>query len=133
MSIEPPAPVEGPKALSRFERFLTVWVALCIVAGVGLGHVFPVAFKAIGSAEVARVNLPVAVLIWVMIYPMMVQIDFSSLLRLKGQARGLSLTVVVTAGPLAFNQKPCELWMIPFAPFVPTAPFQLALLPVAGS
>jgi ACR3 family arsenite transporter len=62
--------------MSTFERYLTVWVALCIVAGIGLGYVFPSFFQAIGSAEIANVNLPVAVLIWLMIIPMLVKIDF---------------------------------------------------------
>ncbi|HSG95572.1 MAG TPA: arsenical-resistance protein, partial [Afifellaceae bacterium] len=62
--------------MSIFERYLTIWVALCIVAGVMLGQVLPGAFQAIGAAEIARVNLPVAVLIWLMIIPMLVKIDF---------------------------------------------------------
>ena len=57
---------------STFERYLTVWVALCIVAGVALGHVMPGVFQAIGSAEISNVNLPVAVLIWLMVIPMLV-------------------------------------------------------------
>jgi len=55
--------------MSLFERYLTLWVALCIVAGVALGHLFPAAFAAVGAAEVAHVNLPVAVLVWLMIIP----------------------------------------------------------------
>ncbi len=65
--------------MSTFERYLTVWVALCIVAGIALGHSFPGLFHAIGSAEIAKVNLPVAVLIWLMIIPMLVKIDFAAL------------------------------------------------------
>ena len=67
--------------MSTFERYLTLWVALCIVAGIALGHVMPGVFHAIGSAEIARVNLPVAVLIWLMIVPMLVKIDFAALAR----------------------------------------------------
>ncbi len=61
--------------MSTFERYLTLWVALCIVAGIALGHVMPGVFQAIGNAEIARVNLPVAALIWLMIVPMLVKID----------------------------------------------------------
>ena len=65
--------------MSTFERYLTLWVALCIVAGIALGHVMPGVFQAIGGAEIAKVNLPVAVLIWLMIVPMLVKIDFAAL------------------------------------------------------
>jgi ACR3 family arsenite transporter len=65
--------------MSTFERYLTLWVALCIVAGIALGHVVPGFFHAVGAAEVARVNLPVAVLIWLMVIPMLLKIDFASL------------------------------------------------------
>ena len=65
--------------MSTFERYLTVWVALCIVAGIALGHVMPGVFQAIGGAEIAKVNLPVAALIWLMIVPMLVKIDFAAL------------------------------------------------------
>ncbi|HEX4266594.1 MAG TPA: hypothetical protein VHY36_01805 [Steroidobacteraceae bacterium] len=60
--------------MSTFERYLTLWVALCIAAGVGLGHLFPGVFQQIGAAEIAHVNLPVAVLIWLMIIPMLMKI-----------------------------------------------------------
>lgn len=63
--------------MSRFERYLTLWVALCITVGIALGHFFPAAFHVVGSFEVAKVNLPVAVLIWLMIIPMLVKIDFA--------------------------------------------------------
>jgi ACR3 family arsenite transporter len=65
--------------MSIFERYLTLWVAACIIVGVALGHLFPPVFQAIGGMEVARVNLPVAVLIWLMIIPMLVKIDFGAL------------------------------------------------------
>ncbi len=77
------APVAGPaparSGMGTFERYLTLWVALCIVAGIGLGHLLPGLFASIASAEVARVNLVVAVLIWLMIVPMLLKIDFGSL------------------------------------------------------
>ena len=66
-------------SLGVFERYLTLWVALCIVAGIALGSIFPGLFQAIGRAEVAQVNLPVAVLIWLMIVPMLLKIDFASM------------------------------------------------------
>ena len=65
--------------MSLFERYLTVWVALCILAGITLGHLFPGLFHAIGTAEVAHVNLPVAVLIWLMIIPMLAKVDFAAI------------------------------------------------------
>jgi arsenite transporter len=81
--------------MSLFERYLTVWVALCIVAGIALGHYFPTLFVAIGSAEVARVNLPVAALIWLMIIPMLLKIDFAALGQVGRHWRGISVTLLV--------------------------------------
>ena len=78
-----------------FERYLSLWVALAITAGVVLGIYLPGIFTAIASMEVARVNLPVAVLIWVMIYPMMVQIDFSAVKAVRHKPQGLLLTCVI--------------------------------------
>lgn len=78
-----------------FERYLTLWVGSCILAGVALGNAFPGAFQIIASLEYAHVNLAVAVLIWVMIYPMMVQIDFSSIKDVGKNPKGLMLTLVV--------------------------------------
>jgi ACR3 family arsenite transporter len=81
--------------LGLFGRYLSVWVALCIVAGIGLGNFFPSAFEVLSRLEVARVNLIVAVLIWIMIYPMMVNVDFSALRRIGDRPKGLIITVVV--------------------------------------
>jgi ACR3 family arsenite transporter len=81
--------------LGLFGRYLSVWVALCIVAGIGLGNVFPGAFEVLSRLEVARVNLIVAVLIWIMIYPMMVNVDFLALRRIGDRPKGLVITVVV--------------------------------------
>lgn len=78
-----------------FERFLSVWVAICIFAGVLLGNLIPGAFVAVAGLEVAHVNLVVAVLIWVMIYPMMVQVDFAAIKDVGRAPRGLILTLVV--------------------------------------
>ena len=81
--------------MGLFERYLSLWVALCIIAGVILGNLIPEAFAAIAGLEYARVNLVVAVFIWVMIYPMMVQIDFSSIKQVGKKPKGLALTLVV--------------------------------------
>ncbi|WP_029005716.1 ACR3 family arsenite efflux transporter [Azorhizobium doebereinerae] len=81
--------------MSLFERYLTLWVALCIVAGVALGHVMPGAFQAIGALEIAQVNLPVAVLIWLMVIPMLLKIDFSALAEVRRHWRGIGVTLFV--------------------------------------
>jgi ACR3 family arsenite transporter len=81
--------------VSLFERYLTVWVGACIVVGVALGHAFPNLFQIIGAAEIAKVNLPVAVLIWLMIVPMLLKIDFAALGRVKAHWRGISVTLFI--------------------------------------
>lgn len=81
--------------MSVFERYLTLWVALCIVAGIAAGHAFPGFFHLVGAAEVAKVNLPVAGLIWLMIVPMLVKIDFAALSRVKEHWRGMGVTLFV--------------------------------------
>lgn len=78
-----------------FERYLTLWVALCIAAGVLLGNIAPQVFAVIATLEYAHVNLVVAVFIWIMIYPMMVQIDFSAIKEVGRQPKGLLLTLVI--------------------------------------
>ncbi len=81
--------------MSRFERYLTLWVALCIVVGIVLGKLLPGLFHLIASAEIAQVNLPVAALIWLMIVPMLVKIDFGELHRVKEHWRGIGVTLFV--------------------------------------
>jgi ACR3 family arsenite transporter len=81
--------------MSTFERYLTLWVALCIVAGIALGHLLPGVFHVIGAAEIAQVNLPVAVLIWLMIIPMLLRIDFGALGTVKEHWRGVGVTLFV--------------------------------------
>ncbi len=81
--------------LGLFGRFLSVWVLLCIVGGVAVGSAVPRVFEAIADLEVARVNLVVALLIWVMIYPMMVQVDFASIRDVGRRPKGLCVTLVV--------------------------------------
>ncbi|GMG86736.1 ACR3 family arsenite efflux transporter [Biformimicrobium ophioploci] len=81
--------------MGLFERYLSLWVALCIAAGVALGHWFPELFQWFASLEVAQVNIPVALFIWVMIYPMMVQVDFSSIKDVGKKPKGLFLTLAI--------------------------------------
>ncbi|MCG5248268.1 ACR3 family arsenite efflux transporter [Methylorubrum extorquens] len=81
--------------MSLFERFLTLWVALCIVAGIALGHVMPGVFHAVGAAEVAKVNLPVAVLIWLMVIPMLLKIDFAAMRKVGWHWRGIGVTLFI--------------------------------------
>jgi len=78
-----------------FERYLTLWVGLCIAAGVGLGQLLPHAFRALGEMKVAEVNMPVAVLIWLMIIPMLLKIDFRSLAGVKQHWKGIGVTLFV--------------------------------------
>jgi len=81
--------------LPVFERYLSVWVILCIVAGIILGKVFSQMIAILSQMEIAQVNIPIAFLIWLMIYPMMVQIDFSSIVRVGKKPKGLVVTLVV--------------------------------------
>lgn len=81
--------------LGFFEKYLTVWVLLCIAAGITLGKLFPAFFVQVGSIEIANINLPIAILVWGMIYPMMVQIDFASIKNAQQYPKGLMLTLVV--------------------------------------
>ena len=81
--------------MSVFERYLTVWVFLCIVAGIAVGQFLPNVFQAIGRMEVAQVNLPVGVLIWVMIIPMLVKVDFSALGEVRKHVKGIGVTLFI--------------------------------------
>lgn len=81
--------------MSVFERYLTVWVFLCIVAGIGAGQAAPGLFQTIGRMEVAQVNLPVGLLIWVMVIPMLVKVDFGALHEVKKHVRGIGVTLFV--------------------------------------
>jgi len=83
------------KRMDFFERYLTLWVFLCIIAGIALGHYFPAPFQTIGGMEVARVNMPVAVLIWLMIIPMLLKIDFSTLHQVGEHWRGVGVTLFI--------------------------------------
>jgi ACR3 family arsenite transporter len=81
--------------MNLFERYLTLWVTLCIVAGISLGHLFPGLFQALGRMEFANVNLPVAALIWLMIIPMLVKIDFAALTEVRRHWRGIGVTLFI--------------------------------------
>lgn len=81
--------------MSVFERYLTLWVALCIVVGIALGHFLPGVFHVIGSAEIAKVNVPVAALIWLMVIPMLLKIDFAALGQVGRHWRGIGVTLFV--------------------------------------
>ncbi|MDT9600412.1 ACR3 family arsenite efflux transporter [Sphingosinicella rhizophila] len=81
--------------MTTFERYLSIWVALCIVAGIGLGAAAPRLFEVIASAEVARVNLPVALLVWLMIIPMLLKIDFGALGQVRHHLRGVGVTLFI--------------------------------------
>ncbi len=85
----------APAPLSVFERYLTIWVFLCISVGIGLGQWLPGPFHAIGRMEIARINIPVGLLIWVMIIPMLLKIDFSALHQIRQHWRGIGVTLLV--------------------------------------
>ncbi|AQV92762.1 arsenical-resistance protein [Cupriavidus necator] len=89
------AVAEPSSGIGFFERYLTVWVALCIVAGILLGQSLPGVFHAVGAMEVARVNIPVGLLIWVMIIPMLIKIDFGAMGQVAGHWRGIGVTLFV--------------------------------------
>ena len=108
--------------MNLFERYLTVWVFLCIVVGVALGQMFPQLFHFIGTLEVAKVNLPVGLLIWVMIIPMLVRVDFGALGEVRKHAKGIGVTLFVN-----WLVKPFSMALLGwifirhlFAPYLPT-------------
>jgi arsenite transporter len=107
--------------MSVFERFLTLWVALCIVAGVALGHVVPSVFYAIGAVEFAKVNLPVAVLIWLMIVPMLIKVDFAALGEVRRHWRGFGVTLFINWAVKPFSMAALA-WLFVghlFRPYLP--------------
>jgi ACR3 family arsenite transporter len=107
--------------MSTFERYLTLWVALCIVAGVTLGHFLPGVFHAIGSAEIAHVNLPVAVLIWLMIIPMLIKVDFGAIGKVREHWRGIGVTLFINWAIKPFTMAALGWFFIGhvFAPYLP--------------
>jgi ACR3 family arsenite transporter len=109
--------------MSTFERYLTIWVAACIVVGIVLGHWFQPMFHAISELEVARVNLPVAALIWLMIIPMLVKIDFAALGEVRRYWRGIGVTLFVNWAVKPFSMALLG-WLFVgwlFRPYLPAA------------
>ena len=116
-----PVPVSAPAPMSAFERYLTVWVLLCIVAGITLGKLFPGPFRGIGRMEFAQVNLPVGLLIWVMIIPMLLKVDFASLSQVRQHWRGIGVTLFVNWAVKPFSMALLA-WIFirhVFAPYLP--------------
>ena len=116
-----PLKAEAPAPMSVFERFLTVWVFLCIVAGIALGQMLPGPFQAIGRMQIAQVNLPVGALIWVMIIPMLVKVDFGALAQVGSHWRGIGVTLFVNWAVKPFSMALLG-WIFirhVFAPYLP--------------
>ncbi|MGP8119721.1 MAG: ACR3 family arsenite efflux transporter, partial [Xanthobacteraceae bacterium] len=109
--------------MSVFERYLSLWVALCIVVGIVLGHAMPGVFAAVASAEIAKVNIPVAVLIWLMIVPMLLKIDFGALGQVRAHWRGVGVTLFVNWAVKPFSMALLGTFFIGhlFAPLLPAA------------
>lgn len=108
--------------MSIFERYLTIWVFLCIIAGIVLGQFFPSLFQAIGHLEIARVNLPVGLLIWLMIIPMLLKVDFSALMDVRHHVKGIGVTLFVNWLVKPFSMA-CLAWLFirqVFAPWLPS-------------
>ena len=110
----------SPGGIGFFEKWLSVWVGLAIIAGVALGAFVPGLFEQLAALEVASVNLVVAVLIWAMVYPMMVSVDFSSLGRVGSQPKGLVITLIVNwlIKPFTMAGLAVFFFEIVFAPFI---------------
>jgi len=107
--------------MNLFERYLTVWVFLCIIVGVALGEFFPAPFQLIGSLQVAHVNIVVGLLIWVMIIPMLLRIDFSSLHQVRQHWRGIGVTLFINWAVKPFSMAVLGWLFIRqiFAPYLP--------------
>ena len=108
-------------AMSTFERYLSVWVALCIVVGIAFGAAVPGVFAAIADAEIARVNLPVAVLVWLMIIPMLLKIDFGALGSVRRHWKGVGVTLFINWAVKPFSMAALGTFFIGwlFAPLLP--------------
>lgn len=83
------------KDISIFQRYLSIWVILCMIAGVMIGHFFPAAVQLLNKMQIAGISIPIAILIWIMIYPMMIKVDFQSIRQIKDNPKGLFLTWIV--------------------------------------
>jgi arsenite transporter len=115
-------PAPAP-AMGLFERWLSLWVALCIVVGIALGHVWPAPFQALSTMEIAKVNLPVGVLLWVMIIPMLLRIDFGALHQVSAHWRGIGVTLFVNWAIKPFSMALLGWFFIRhvFGPWLPAA------------
>ena len=113
----------GARAMSSFERYLSVWVFLCIVTGIVLGQSFPGLFEVLGRMDVAQVNIPVGLLIWVMIIPMLVKIDFGALHQVRTHWKGIGVTLLVNWAVKPFTMAFLGWFFIRnvFAPYLPAA------------
>ncbi len=113
---------EVPAPMTLFERYLSLWVFVCIVLGVALGQLFPGLFQAVGAWEVAQVNLPVGLLIWVMVIPMLVKVDFGALHQVRQHVRGIAVTLFVNWLVKPFSMAFLAWLFIRhwFAPWLPT-------------
>ena len=121
LTTTPPAAAAAPAAMSVFERWLTVWVLLCIVVGIVLGQLFPGPVQAIGGMQIARVNMPVGLLIWVMIIPMLLKVDFGALHQVRQHWRGIGVTLFVNWAVKPFSMA-LVAWIFirhVFAPYLP--------------
>lgn len=109
--------------MSLFERYLSLWVAACIAVGIALGHLLPAAFQTIAAAEIARVNLPVAGLIWLMIVPMLLRIDFGALREVSTHWRGIGVTLFINWAVKPFSMALLAWLFIGhwFRPYLPAA------------
>ena len=112
--------------MNTFERYLSLWVALCIVVGIGLGQLVPGFFAAVSGAEIAKVNLPIAVLIWLMIIPMLLKIDFAAMGKVTEHARGVGVTLFINWAVKPFSMALLGTLLIGhvFAPMLPADQIQ---------
>ena len=112
---------DNNSGISFFERYLTLWVALCIIAGIAAGQLLPALFHAIGQLNFAQVNLPVGILIWVMIIPMLVKIDFGALHQVRAHWKGIGVTLFINWGVKPFSMALLA-WLFIRVLFVPLLP-----------
>lgn len=107
--------------MNIFERYLSLWVALCIVIGIFLGKQFPDLFQIIGQIEFAHINLPICLLVWLMIIPMLMKVDFTALSQVKHHWRGIGVTLFVNWAVKPFSMAFFAYWFIKvwFAPYLP--------------
>jgi arsenite transporter len=121
LKCDTPNAEETSTGLGFFEKYLTLWVFLCIVAGITLGNFSPGFFRAVGQAELFRVNIPVAVLIWVMIVPMLLKVDFKALNEVRSHWKGIGVTVFINWAVKPFSMAALGWFFIAnlFAPYLP--------------